>query len=328
VVIGGAVLATLAVIGVLWWRAADGHGTPTVSAPLRWLAAILPFVLILTWLGAVSQTPYYGEEARGYRAILDEICEHASNGDVVVTVAPYAYQIPMNWMGGACRAGLPVYGYAPNSLEYPEAQQVMGSLVGQAKRIWFVTGGLAPNDPDNLLERWLADQAYKADDQWYDDYRLLRYATPAELEDGVFTPLNVPLIGEGTSQINLLRARVPAQAQPGQIIPGEISYLLDGQNAYDLRWFVQLLSPEGPPLALLDTAPMDGYVPFSALPAGEELIERAALQIPADLAPGDYLLIAGLYNPASAGGERLRAPDGSDYVILGVLRVAEGANEG
>ncbi len=60
-------------------------------------------------------------------------------------------------------------------MEYPEAQQVMARTLDEYDLIWFVTGGLPPNDPENTLERWLADNAYKAFDMWYGDFRLLAY---------------------------------------------------------------------------------------------------------------------------------------------------------
>ena len=34
----------------------------------------------------------------GYRAILDQICAEATANDAVVNIAPFSYQIPMNWM--------------------------------------------------------------------------------------------------------------------------------------------------------------------------------------------------------------------------------------
>src|SRR5690606_35013745 len=123
--------------------------------------------------------------------------------------------------------------------------------------------------------RWLADRAYKANDSWYDDYRLLDYATPRLLDSAPTSPLNVTVVGSGTSQITLVSARVPTVARAGRVLPVEIKYRLHAGNQYDLRWFVQLLRPEGYPAALLDTAPADGYTPFSTLPANEDLIERA-----------------------------------------------------
>jgi hypothetical protein len=101
----------------------------------------------------------------------------------------------------------------------------------------------------------------------------------------------------------------------------EIYYRLAAQNAADLRWFVQLLRPEGYPAALLDTGPDDGYLPFSALPANTELVERAGLLLPDNLPPGRYELIAGLYNPTLEGAPRLRAADGSDFVRAGFVVV-------
>jgi hypothetical protein len=108
---------------------------------------------------------------------------------------------------------------------------------------------------------------------------------------------------------------------PGRVLPVEITFRLSDVNPVDLRWFVQLLRPEGFPVALMDTAPEDGYVAFSTLPANAELVERTGLALPENLPAGRYEVIAGLYNPSLEGQPRLRAQDGSDFVRLGVVVV-------
>ena len=323
--VGSAVILTLGLMTVQWWLALDpgprGGAYSLPSVPVRILATILPLLLIAVWMGEVSHNPHYGDRERGYRAILAEICRLADGDEAIVTVAPYAYQIPMNWLGGECGLGLPVYGYAPNSMEFPEADMALRDVLDNYNRVWFVTGGLPPNDPENTLERWLATNAYKANDTWYDDFRLLDYATATQLQNSPLTPINVTLVGNQTSQITVSSARVSSLSQPGRVLPVEIFFRLQDQNANDLRWFVQLLRPEGYPAALLDTAPEDGYVPFSALPANTDLVERAGLLLPDNLPPGRYELIAGLYNPGEEGAPRLRAADGSDFVRVGFVVV-------
>jgi hypothetical protein len=326
VVFGGAVLLTTLAAFMQWWWASGPEGDERTlpSRPVRWLLPVLPLLLVGLWLGEVARNPHYGDPERGYRAIVAEACRLTDGNEALVTVAPFAYQVPMNWMGVACDEGLPVYGYAPNSMAFPEANHALERVLARHERIWFVTGGLPANDPENTVEQWLADHAYKANDRWYDDnvpFRLLDYATPRLLQDAPVTPLNVTVVGEGTSQVSLLSARLPTQARAGEALPVEIAYRLHDTNEYDLRWFVQLLRPEGNPAAELDTAPADGYTPFSALPANEELVERAGLLLPDNLPPGRYDLIAGLYNPALPDAPRLRAPDGSDFVRLGSVVV-------
>jgi hypothetical protein len=45
------------------------------------------------------------------------------------------------------------------------------------------------------------------------------------------------------------------------------------------------------------------------------VLSRHGLKLPPDLKPGDYRLIAGLYQPET--GRRLLLEDGSDFVELG-----------
>ena len=108
--------------------------------------------------------------------MLEEICTIATEHDAVIAIAPYSYQVPMNWMPTYCELGLPIYGYAKNSFDQPEAQLVLDEAQRESDRIWFVTAGLPVSDPENTIERWLADTAYKADDDRHGDYRLVRYA--------------------------------------------------------------------------------------------------------------------------------------------------------
>ena len=321
VLVGGAVLLTLLVLFIAWRLQIADTPSGAPSRPVRLLATVLPLLFAGLWITEVSHNPHYGDVDRGYRAVISEICSRAAKGDAVVTVAPYAYQIQMNWMGAECRRAPDVLGFAPDSLEHDEARMLMERAIEENARIWFVTGGLPPNDPDNQLERWLADSAYKASDAWYDDFRLLAYGTPLGLAGVGQTELHVPLVGNRTSQITVTGARMPQFADAGDIVPIEIDYRLAAPNDSDLRWFVQMLTADGFPVALLDTAPNDGYTPFSTLPAQADLVEKAGLMLPEDLPAGDYLVIAGLYNPESADGERLRAPDGADYVQLGTLTV-------
>jgi hypothetical protein len=323
--VGGAVVLTLGGALTQWWWAlapvAARHGMRLPSVPVRLLTLLLPALLLMVWLGEVSRHPAYGAPMTGYRGILDEICRLADGDEAVVTVAPYAYQIPMNWMGVECDVPPAVYGYAPDSMTHAEAEEALRGLLEQHNRIWMVTGGLPPNDPENTVERWLAANAYKSNDVWYEDYRLLDYATVTQLRNAALTPLNVNMVGSGTSEITVVAGRVSSLSQPGRVLPVEIYYRLQDRNIADLRWFVQLLRPEGYPAALLDTAPDDGYVPFSALEPNVELVERAGLLLPDNLPPGRYELIAGLYNPTQEGAPRLRTADGSDHVRIGFVVV-------
>jgi len=83
--------------------------------------------------------------------------------------------------------------------------------------------------------------------------------------------------------------------------------------------FVQLLDQEGQVAAQIDRQPQAGAAPTTTWLPGEILTDPYAINLPADLPPRSYRLIAGLYNAAT--GERLLAASGDDFVKLGDITV-------
>jgi hypothetical protein len=253
--------------------------------------------------------------------LLDDICTQAQPNDAVITVAPYVYHVPMNWMGSQCTQRIPLFGYANDTMQHPEAQQVLSQVAQVYRRLWFVTGGLAPNDADNTVEQWLASVAYKADDRWFNDYRLVRYATALPLQSSQAVPLDMFLTDSLGEQVTIWAVRAPGVLSRGEIMPVELIYQLDTPVTANLRWFVQLLTADDYAVALVDTAPAQGYAAFPAMPVDIQFAEKVALQLPGQLAPGRYRLIAGLYDPDAPNPNRLHTPTDRDHVDLGIIVV-------
>ncbi|MBX3015835.1 MAG: hypothetical protein KF832_30225 [Caldilineaceae bacterium] len=320
--VGSAAIVTLGLILFNLYQAnRPGTAASDTSRLVVWLLPLIPLTVTGVWLGQAASDPHYGTPDQGYRLVLSELCQQLQPTDVIVTIAPFAYQVPMNWMSTLCTEPTPLYGYATDSMTHAEAEQTMVRLLQSYERLWMVTGGLPANDPENSVERWLANVAYEADDRWFGDYRLVRYATPLRLLTGSSTQLDISLGTGSTPQVTLLTTHAPTQIQVGSILPVAIAYQLEEPIDADLHWFVQLLSADGYAVALVDTQPSHGYQTFAGLPVGEVQIERVALQLERTIPPGTYQLIAGLYDPAVAGGQRLLLPNGRDYIELSTVEV-------
>jgi hypothetical protein len=97
----------------------------------------------------------------------------------------------------------------------------------------------------------------------------------------------------------------------------------DAPQTDSLTVFTQILDPDGQLIASHDGLPLDGTAPTNTWPVGEMQVDRHLIELPSNLKPGDYTLVAGLYN---ASHERVRgiSPDGAGFanraVPLEVLR--------
>jgi hypothetical protein len=110
--------------------------------------------------------------------------------------------------------------------------------------------------------------------------------------------------------LRLVQAATPAAAvSPGDAIPLELLWQAAPDfQAEPLVVVAQLLDQDGQVAANLEAEPLSGRYPTAQWQPSELVRDRHTLAVPADLAPGSYQLVVGLYR--AADGQRLTAPSG------------------
>lgn len=121
----------------------------------------------------------------------------------------------------------------------------------------------------------------------------------------------------------------PGRARPGETAELQIAWRVgEGYAAPEpaigaspdpppqpFRTFVHVLGSDGQPIAGYDRFDADVFT----LRAGDVIVQEYRLALPADLAPGNYTLETGFYDPVS--GARFATRDGHDSFAFGILRV-------
>jgi hypothetical protein len=164
---------------------------------------------------------------------------------------------------------------------------------------------------------------YRVEVGWYDPRTQVRLPVG---EGSSFRVAVLPVSWEGSG----LQATTPLGISFGKVIslegfawqlhPAALEVTLGwSAGAYldrDYTVFLHLVAPggEGEVVAQSDGPPMDGEWPTSLWLPGMTLDDTHTIQIPPELPPGTYHLLAGLYDPATS--ERLTLPDGSDSLLL------------
>jgi hypothetical protein len=122
----------------------------------------------------------------------------------------------------------------------------------------------------------------------------------------------------------LVEAETPATTvAPGDEIPVELTWQAAQPPGEPLVVVLQLLAAEGQVATGLEAQPLGGRYPTQTWQQGEVVRDRHVLSLPADMAPGSYRLIAGVYRPGD--GQRLRTRSGpcgtSDAVAIKPIQV-------
>lgn len=299
----GVSLALVVLTGWLLWRSSRPTDSKRSFVNLSLIVALaVSYALLARYYHTDRQ---FGPPNDPYTQALDSIAANASPGQAITTVAQYHYHVPMNRF----KARIPLIGFAQQPWPLPETARPLLDRATDSKDVWLVTLGFPPAAADNAAEQWLALNTFKVSDTWLpEEVRRVRFTSTQ--------PTTTRAIhAEFGNEIELTDIALLPTVGAGQPLPVAFTWQPLSPPQADYHLFLQLLNLDGALVAQHDGPPNGGYTPTSGWTPGQQITSRRALILPEKISPGDYQLIAGLYNPAS--GERLLTETGQDFVDLG-----------
>jgi len=271
-------------------------------------------------LNLVSARQYYGDPAfvRGrYGEMMATIEAQAESGDVLLLDngqqwALYDYYgpdgIPASWFP-------PPGGWGDTRLE---AQ--LREIADTHRRAWLVMfGNPAEYDAGYVLENWLSRNGFRAYFEGFQDARLSMYVM-GDLDPDV--PIGPALFGDS---IYLTAYGISSTSlAPGDTLQVALAWEAAGPSALDYTIFTHLIDSNEQIAAQFDGQPQGGTRPTSGWQAGETFIDRFALRIPPETAPGIYRLQVGWYDWITLDRLPVTGPGGEalgERVILSEIEI-------
>lgn len=284
------------------------------SDRLRWTrpAAFVGSLCLVsaTLVGSLNNlytNPVYARD--DYRGIARAVLADLRPGDRVWFSGPNQWEVYTYYDPDPARV-FPVP-YRPSSDAAADA--ALTPAAAGASRIYALFYGEREADPESRYERWLAERAYKAREEWVGNIRLASYAINRNL-----APAGRGAAWQGG--ISLASARIDlADVRAGDIIPLALTWTTSSTLAANLSVFVHLGLADGPPVAQNDGAPGAGFRPTTSWRPNESIIDQRGVLITPATPPGRYTLFVGLYDPAT--GQRLKLTTGADRLALGDIVV-------
>jgi mannosyltransferase len=212
-------------------------------------------------------------------------------GDVLIQNYPDE-ALPYYLNGRVPSVLVPGRSSAPMSSVAPRMQQ----LTKQYGRIWFqpVVGG--EWDPEGVVAVWLDRHARLVNSYSYRDLRLQLYlsASSALRNSTAAATLfanDIRLVGFDLTY--------EADNAPGKTAQVVLFWQALRSGNRDATVFLHLYNPEGKLTSQQDSQPVHDSYPTHEWAAGETIVDAHQLQIPANLARGDYVIVLGMYDSAT-----------------------------
>jgi hypothetical protein len=201
----------------------------------------------------------------------------------------------------------------------PAADRELAELAAKHRRIFLVEGDPEAGKVHLAARDWLTKHGFWAAHEWADSLQVLTYGTVAE------QPAASP-VGEiravADDMLEFVGYDLPEESlHPGDIVPLTLFWQRLETIPEDYGVFVHLVGGDGLLAAQNDSAPVAGSRPTSGWRAGEIIVDRRGVLLPSELAAGEYLLLVGMYLPAT--GERLQWLDSGGQALGDAISVTE-----
>lgn len=295
VALGTAALAIYGLVGVLApaYAPPPRYASPDDVAPQYPADVAYPGLARLIGYDVAPAPLYPGDVLRVtfYWEVLDQPDED------------YVFFVQVFGRGGVKLGGRDTH---PGLGRYPTSRWRPGEVIADTVPVPLPEGAAAPTALRLDVGFYLFDGPRLATEDGRETVSLgpVRLAA-REPTSPVGIPLNVRL-GEGVRLVTW-KPTWSGPVHPGDTLRFTLYWACDAPPGRSFNVFVHLAGGEGPPLAQGDGPPMGGDYPTHLWDVGDVVADPREVVLPADLPPGRYELLVGLYSLET--GERLPAFD-------------------
>ena len=276
--------AWLALLALTWLLAAMRRRSMGVVLVIQAIVS----VALMSWM--TIRYPFRPPHSRTSRAFvrpslitsLQPPCPSRTPAMASLYCFPYGY---LQWIDTFIPPA-PDYGLPLENPLVPATNRLLETASIEHDRLWLVSE-IAPYNPQDGVEPWLAEHGFAGKSTWFGEYRLESFTfSGSELHldhsPHTFGHEQVLLLGHAVERgRKWLNVWLRWQA------------LADGASDYTVT--VQVLDSAGFLVAQHDGIPGGGFVPTSEWSAGQIVDDRHSVALPADLSPGCYRLVVAFY---------------------------------
>jgi mannosyltransferase len=299
--------------------ASESSETTTQPSRAAWrsLAWTISALAVIGALSGAALARYYTDPALArddYRSIAQFVVATAHPNDAIVLIAPGQAEVFDYYYKG----NLPVYALPRQRPLDPQATLADLEKIRQYDKIYVVYWGAEEADPQGSIPNWMDSRGYKTLDQWYGNVRLAVYVMPEHSPpEEVVDDLNLRF-GNAIELTGYRGWKLAPTA--GEVTQLQLQWRADQKTDRRYKVFLQLLDPRDQVIAQRDAEPAGEGRPTDGWQPGEVVLDNHGLLIPPGTPPGIYRRIIGLYDAETM--ERLKLPDGTDFVSLPPVTVA------
>ncbi len=298
-----------------------GRGMDSPHGRVKILGLIVPILLFLPilWGTAVSLGNLYNDPAYAradYRGMAARIADEAHSNAGIILNAPNQWEVFTYYH----RQGAPVYPLPKGQPDPAILEPQLVDIAAEHERLYAIYWGEDQRDPKRIVERWLDENAFKASEEWVGDVRFVVYAVPDEPALEADTNVNLGFGDDIKLQGFTLHS---TKLSPADIV--QVTLFWKTARTVDRRYkvFLHLLDEQGNLVAQRDGEPGGGQAITTDWQPGETIIDNHGLLIPADIGPGFYTIVMGLYDSSDPSTRLPIKLEGKsqDNWILGTITV-------
>jgi len=298
-----------------------------VRASLQIIIAI-GAILLTTQLGSAYYTNSTARDNYAGMARYIEIMGNPEH-DIVLLNAPGQQEVWEYYDPGLPVLALPTQ--RPPNRDMTLEQLVQ--MTADRRHIYSLFWATDESDPENIVEGWLDQNAFKGLESWQGNLRFVTYTLANEDDEQPCHSFkgeinqNSPLFKENEQVIAALeQSCLPNALKPlisGQVALISLNWRSKALTQRNYKVTLQLLNDRNQVIAQRDSEPAGGSQPTSTWQSEARIVDNHGLTIPLATPPGIYRLILAFYD--AENGERLivETQEGSvkDFLVLGDLEI-------